>query len=96
MLCYIVKGKEEGVCVLCGGDVLKGDGFDNGVWVVLIVFIDCSDDMIIVCEEIFGLVMFILIYELEDEVICCVNDIDYGLAVGIVIVDLNCVYCVIY
>lgn len=96
MLCYIVKGKEEGVCVLCGGDVLKGDDFDNGVWVVLIVFIDCSDDMIIVCEEIFGLVMFILIYELEDEVICCVNDIDYGLVVGIVMVDLNCVYCVIY
>lgn len=40
--------------------------------------------------------MFILIYELEDEVICCVNDIDYGLVVGIVMVDLNCVYCVIY
>lgn len=96
MLRYIVKGKEEGARVLCGGDVLKGDGFDNGVWVVSIVFIDCSDDMIIVREEIFGLVMFILIYESEDEVIRRVNDIDYGLAAGIVIADLNRAYRVIY
>ncbi|MHA6496749.1 hypothetical protein ACX3VG_07340 [Escherichia coli] len=33
MLRYIAKGKEEGARVLCGGDVLKGDGFDNGAWV---------------------------------------------------------------
>lgn len=52
--------------------------------------------MIIVREEIFGLVMFILIYESEDEVIRRVNDIDYGLAAGIVIADLNRAYRVIY
>lgn len=32
VLRYIAKGKEEGARVLCGGDVLKGDGFDNGAW----------------------------------------------------------------
>ncbi|SQD06537.1 betaine aldehyde dehydrogenase [Escherichia coli] len=40
------------------GDVLKGDGFDNGAWVAPTVFTDCRDEMTIVREEIFGPVMF--------------------------------------
>lgn len=92
VLCYIESGKCEGVCLLCGGEVLKGDGFDNGVWVVLMVFIDCSDEMIIVCEEIFGLVMLIFSYVDEVEVICCVNVIEYGFVVGVVMFNFNCVY----
>ncbi len=44
------------------------------------MFTDCSDDMTIVREEIFGPVMSILIYESEDEVIRRANDTDYGLA----------------
>lgn len=78
VLRYIAKGKEEGARVLCGGDVLKGDGFDNGAWVAPTVFTDCSDDMTIVREEIFGPVMSILTYESEDEVIRRANDTDYG------------------
>ncbi|MGC6580422.1 aldehyde dehydrogenase family protein, partial [Escherichia coli] len=77
VLRYIAKGKEEGARVLCGGDVLKGDGFDNGAWVAPTVFTDCSDDMTIVREEIFGPVMSILTYESEDEVIRRANDTDY-------------------
>jgi hypothetical protein len=49
--------------VLCGGDVLKGEGFDNGAWVAPTVFTDCTDEMTIVREEIFGPVMSILTYE---------------------------------
>jgi acyl-CoA reductase-like NAD-dependent aldehyde dehydrogenase len=60
---YIAKGKEEGARVLCGGDVLKGEGFDNGAWVAPTVFTDCTDEMTIVREEIFGPVMSILTYE---------------------------------
>lgn len=78
VLRYIAKGKEEGARVLCGGDVLKGDGFDNGAWVAPTVFTDCSDDMTIVREEIFGPVMSLLTYESEDEVIRRANDTDYG------------------
>ena len=54
VLRYIAKGKEEGARVLCGGNVLKGDSFDNGAWVAPTVFTDCSDDMTIVREEISG------------------------------------------
>ncbi|MFP1496555.1 aldehyde dehydrogenase family protein [Escherichia coli] len=37
-----------------GGDVLKGYVLDNGAWVAPTVFTDCSDEMTIVREEIFG------------------------------------------
>lgn len=92
----IAKGKEEGARVLCGGNVLKGDSFDNGAWVAPTVFTDCSDDMTIVREEIFGPVMSILTYESEDEVIRRANDTDYGLAAGIVTADLNRAHRVIH
>ena len=78
VLRYIAKGKEEGARVPCGGDVLKGDGFDNGAWVAPTVFTDCSDDMTIVREEIRAKVMSLLTYESEDEVIRRANDTDYG------------------
>lgn len=48
------RQKKEGARVLCGGDVLKGEGFDNGAWVAPTVFTDCTDEMTIVREEIFG------------------------------------------
>ena len=96
VLRYIAKGKEEGARVLCGGDVLKGDGFDNGAWVAPTVFTDCSDDMTIVREEIFGPVMSLLTFESEDEVIRRANDTDYGLAAGIVTADLNRAHRVIH
>ncbi|CAH5855925.1 NAD/NADP-dependent betaine aldehyde dehydrogenase [Enterobacter cloacae] len=86
---YIAKGKEEGARVLCGGDVLKGEGFDNGAWVAPTVFTDCTDEMTIVREEIFGPVMSILTYESIEEAIRRANDTDYGLAAGIVTADLN-------
>ena len=44
VLRYIESGKREGARLLCGGEALKGDGFDNGAWVALTVFTDCSDD----------------------------------------------------
>ncbi len=89
VLRYIAKGKAEGANLLCGGDVLKGEGFDNGAWVAPTVFTDCSDEMTIVREEIFGPVMSILTYDTDEEAIRRANDTDYGLAAGIVTADLN-------
>jgi betaine-aldehyde dehydrogenase len=88
VLRYIAKGKAEGARLLCGGDVLKGEGFDNGAWVAPTVFTDCTDEMTIVREEIFGPVMSILTYD-EEEAIRRANDTDYGLAAGVVTADLN-------
>ena len=89
VLRYIASGKAEGATLLCGGDVLKGEAFDNGAWVAPTVFTDCRDEMTIVREEIFGPVMSILTYENEEEAIRRANNTDYGLAAGVVTADLN-------
>ena len=96
VLRYIAKGKEEGARVLCGGDVLKGEGFDNGAWVAPTVFTDCSDEMTIVREEIFGPVMSILSYADEAEVIRRANATEYGLAAGVVTPNLNRAHRIIH
>ncbi|MBP1146267.1 betaine-aldehyde dehydrogenase [Pseudomonas congelans] len=96
VLGYIAKGKEQGARLLCGGDRLTGGVFDKGAFVAPTVFTDCTDDMTIVREEIFGPVMSILGYDSEDEVVRRANDTDFGLAAGIVTRDLNRAHRVIH
>ncbi|KFC03806.1 betaine aldehyde dehydrogenase [Trabulsiella guamensis ATCC 49490] len=96
VLRYMDAGRREGATLLCGGDALRGDGFDNGAWVAPTVFTDCRDDMTIVREEIFGPVMSILTYDSEEEVIRRANQTDYGLAAGVVTADLNRAHRVIH
>ncbi|WP_028624663.1 betaine-aldehyde dehydrogenase, partial [Pseudomonas sp. Ant30-3] len=96
VLGYIAKGKEEGARVLCGGDRLTDGEFAKGAFVAPTVFTDCTDEMTIVREEIFGPVMSILTYETEEEVIRRANDTDFGLAAGIVTKDLNRAHRVIH
>ncbi|HDX9109067.1 TPA: betaine-aldehyde dehydrogenase [Klebsiella michiganensis] len=89
VLRYIAIGKQEGARLLCGGEVLKGEGFDRGVWVAPTVFTDCDDQMTIVREEIFGPVMSILSYDDEEEAVRRANATEYGLAAGVATPDLN-------
>ncbi|MBZ7103452.1 betaine-aldehyde dehydrogenase [Klebsiella michiganensis] len=89
VLRYIAIGKQEGARLLCGGEVLKGEGFDRGAWVAPTVFTDCDDQMTIVREEIFGPVMSILSYDDEEEALRRANATEYGLAAGVVTPDLN-------
>lgn len=89
VLRYIAIGKQEGARLLCGGEVLKGEGFDRGAWVAPTVFTDCDDQMTIVREEIFGPVMSILSYDDEEEAVRRANATEYGLAAGVVTPDLN-------
>jgi betaine-aldehyde dehydrogenase len=60
------------------------------------VFTDCTDEMTIVREEIFGPVMSILVYDDEAEVIRRANATDFGLAAGVVTQDLNRAHRVIH
>ena len=89
VLRYIETGKQEGARLLCGGEALKGEGFDHGAWVAPTVFTDCDDQMTIVREEIFGPVMSILRYDEEEEALRRANATEYGLAAGVVTPDLN-------
>jgi len=96
VLGYITKGKEEGARLLIGGERVTTGEFGKGAYVAPTVFSDCTDDMSIVREEIFGPVMSILVYDDEEEVIRRANDTEFGLAAGIITQDLNRAHRVIH
>ncbi|WP_137885885.1 betaine-aldehyde dehydrogenase [Pseudomonas sp. 2FE] len=96
VLGYISKGKAEGARLLAGGERVTEGDYAKGAYVAPTVFSDCTDEMSIVREEIFGPVMSILIYDDEDEVIRRANATEFGLAAGVVTQDLNRAHRVIH
>lgn len=67
----------------------------EGFWVQPTVFTDCTDDMKIVREEVFGPVMSILAYDTVDEVVRRANDTPMGLAAGVFTTDINLAHKVV-
>lgn len=96
VLRYIDIGKQQGARLLCGGVRLTEGELAKGAYVSPTVFTDCTDDMQITQEEIFGPVMSILSYQSEDEVIERANNTVYGLAAGIVTCDISRAHRVIH
>jgi len=82
---FVEKGKSEGARLICGGNIVEGDGS----FIAPTVFADVTDDMAIAREEIFGPVMSVLDFETEDEVIARANDTDLGLAAGVFTNDIK-------
>ncbi|KAL8297791.1 hypothetical protein RB597_007165 [Gaeumannomyces tritici] len=90
---YIRHGVEvDRARLLCGG-VGRPEGVPEalgaGFWIRPTVFTDCTDDMRIVKEEIFGPVMFILAYDTIDEAVARANATELGLAAGVFGSDIN-------
>ena len=96
VLSYIALGKEQGARVLAGGDAWNSGNWAKGAWAAPTIFTDCSDDMRIVREEIFGPVMSVLAFEDEDDVIRRANDTKYGLAAGVFSESLSRAHRVIH
>lgn len=89
---YINKGKEEGASLIAGGERLG----DKGFFVAPTVFSNCTDDMSIVKDEIFGPVMSLLAYTSEDEAVERANASQYGLAAGVVTQNLAKAHSIIH
>lgn len=83
VMSYIEKGKQEGATLLCGGETLSPADAPKGYFVAPTVFTDCTDDMTIVQEEIFGPVMSVLTFSDEAEVVARANNTHLGLAAGV-------------
>ncbi|KAK8005656.1 aldehyde dehydrogenase [Apiospora arundinis] len=90
---YVRRGIEnDKATLLCGGvSQPKGLplGLMKGYWIEPTVFTDCTDDMAIVKEEIFGPVMSILYYDSVDEAVRRANTTELGLAAGVFGKDIN-------
>lgn len=73
---YIEIGKQE-ARLLAGGNARTDMG--GGFFVEPTCFVDCTNDMRIAREEIFGPVLVVIPYEDEEDAIRIANDSDYGL-----------------
>ncbi|MCX8956090.1 betaine-aldehyde dehydrogenase [Erwinia psidii] len=93
---YLNIGKEEGARLLTGGARISDGPLAKGCYVAPTVFMDCTDDMRIVKEEIFGPVMSVLVFDDEQEVIERANNTEYGLAAGVFTTSLNRAHRVIH
>ncbi|KAL1638013.1 hypothetical protein SLS58_009033 [Diplodia intermedia] len=99
VVAYIKHGAEvDKAKLLCGGPGAPAGlpaALKDGFWVRPTVFTNCTDDMKIVREEIFGPVMSILPYKSVDEVVRRANDTPLGLAAGVFTKDLNTAHRVV-
>ena len=68
----------DGARLVAGGPG-RPEGLEHGYYVRPTVFADCTNDMTIMREEIFGPVLSMMAFDTEDEAIALANDTDYGL-----------------
>jgi betaine-aldehyde dehydrogenase len=87
VLGYIEKGKSEGATLVCGGERYLEGECANGYFVKPTIFDNCTSDMTIVKEEIFGPVVTIQTFQTEEEAIALANDTIYGLAGAVFTTD---------
>ena len=76
---YIKSGKEEGATCVAGGEAYNGTGY----FVEPTLFADCTDDMTIAREEIFGPVMQVFKYHDDEEALARANNTPYGLGAAV-------------
>lgn len=89
VLGYVARGLAEGATLLCGGQRVTDGVLANGNFVTPAIFTDCTDDMVIVREEIFGPVMTVLTFDTEAEVVARANATEFGLSAGVFTNDLT-------
>jgi aldehyde dehydrogenase (NAD+) len=82
VLMYVEVGRKEAT-LLCGGERLKGEGFDHGYYVSPAVFTDVTQSMRIAREEIFGPVLAVIEARDYADALAKANDTEYGLAAAI-------------
>ncbi|MGW6470182.1 aldehyde dehydrogenase family protein [Streptomyces nigra] len=73
---YIELGRKEGAVVVAGGERAP---LDQGFYVSPTLLSDCTNDMRVAREEIFGPVVTVTPFDDEEEGIALANDSDYGL-----------------
>lgn len=86
VMAYINSGKQDGATVHIGGERQGEEGY----FIHPTIFTDCTPEMKIVKEEIFGPVAVVVKFKTEEEVIEAANASSYGLGCNIFTQNLNC------
>lgn len=73
---YVELGRKEGAVVVTGGE---RPPYEKGFYVAPTLLADCTNDMRVAREEIFGPVVVVIPVEDEEEAVALANDSDYGL-----------------
>jgi aldehyde dehydrogenase (NAD+) len=84
---YIEIGKQEGARLVCGGERVRCE--QDGYYLAPTLFADCTADMRISREEIFGPVANIIRVADYDEALAMANDTEFGLSAGICTTSLK-------
>jgi len=79
---YVEVAKKEGAKLILGGERPKEESLQKGHFYLPTLFSDCTNDMRIVQEEVFGPVITVEKFETEEEVLKRANDTIYGLSAG--------------
>jgi len=85
----IEKAKKEGARLLYGGYRITEGECAKGYFVAPTIFADCTPQMSIVKEEVFGPVLAVQKFHTEKEALALANDTDYGLAGGVFSNDIS-------
>jgi acyl-CoA reductase-like NAD-dependent aldehyde dehydrogenase len=86
---YIRWGEEAGATVAAGGDVPDDPDLQDGWFVRPTLLTDCTNDMSVSCDEVFGPVLVAIPFEDEAEAIAIANDTPYGLGSGVFTTDAD-------
>ncbi|MFF3740150.1 aldehyde dehydrogenase family protein [Streptomyces sp. NPDC002566] len=73
---YVELGRKEGAVVVTGGE---RPPLARGFYVAPTLLADCTNDMRVAREEIFGPVVVVIPFDDEEEGVALANDSDYGL-----------------
>ncbi len=88
-LSYVEKAREAGATILTGGSAPDDDALAAGSFVSPTLITNLDHDHEAVQEEIFGPVLEVFEWDDYDEMMALANDVDYGLAAGVVTDDLT-------
>ncbi|AKU09493.1 aldehyde dehydrogenase family protein [Haloferax gibbonsii] len=89
---YINEAKSVGAEVVTGGDAPDDGALSEGCFVNPTLLTDIDHESRPVQEEIFGPVETLFEWSSYDDMIGLANDVDYGLAAGIITNDINQAY----
>jgi alpha-ketoglutaric semialdehyde dehydrogenase len=86
-LSYIAIGRTEGATLAFGGEPMRRD--TEGYYLTPALFTDCSNDMRISREEIFGPVASVIAADNYEHALTLANDTEFGLSAGICTTSLK-------